>query len=383
MAVTVDALGSQEALAGVSEITVDAGASGGSGLQYLVAFGDGATASQPVARHVYDAPGRYTIALTVTDASRRTASASHTVVVASPAGAWIAAAYLSRPRIVDVRTLVLEAHGTEARGSLTRDGAAETAVAGTLSSDRRIRLAVAGTGETLEGIVPSVVSGEQTAWPLAVRGGAADGETLTFSRRPAGPSGAAPDASMGIRFFSFSAPFAIKQISPVQFDASRSRGEGLRYFIEFGDGEVSTEPVATHPVERAGQYVSRLTVVDRFGRVDSEPSPFEARSLVTAGYYVWWESSHGQVIIDTQDRTAIAGRFSRHATMTAERQSLTFTGRADASGEVAITLNETGERLSGTLRLAWTTYWENELALTYTNGSLQGNRVVYRFRNGY
>ena len=35
---TVDSAGSQDALTGVSEITVDAGASTGSGLQYLVRF---------------------------------------------------------------------------------------------------------------------------------------------------------------------------------------------------------------------------------------------------------------------------------------------------------------------------------------------------------
>src|SRR6266550_3347526 len=38
---TMDRLGSQDALTGVSETTVDAGASTESGLRYLVDFGDG------------------------------------------------------------------------------------------------------------------------------------------------------------------------------------------------------------------------------------------------------------------------------------------------------------------------------------------------------
>ena len=56
----------------------------------------------------------------------------------------------------------------------------------------------------------------------------------------------------------------------MRFDGSGSRGDGLSYFIEFGDGQVSAEPVAVHPIEQAGYYLARLTVVDRFGRADAE-----------------------------------------------------------------------------------------------------------------
>ena len=86
-------LGSQDALTGVSEITVDAGASTGSGLKYLVNFGDGATASEPIARHVYDKAGTYRITVTLTDATGRTDTASRDLAVASPLGAWLYSGY--------------------------------------------------------------------------------------------------------------------------------------------------------------------------------------------------------------------------------------------------------------------------------------------------
>src|SRR6185436_4426628 len=73
---TVDSLGSQEALTDASEVTVDAGASTGEGLRYLVDFGDGFTSTEPVARHVYRAAGTYRITVTLTDATGRIAAAS-------------------------------------------------------------------------------------------------------------------------------------------------------------------------------------------------------------------------------------------------------------------------------------------------------------------
>ena len=46
---TVDGLGSQEAIAGLSNVTIDASASTGAGIRVEVAFGDGETATTVVA----------------------------------------------------------------------------------------------------------------------------------------------------------------------------------------------------------------------------------------------------------------------------------------------------------------------------------------------
>src|SRR5436190_23532787 len=78
----------------------------------------------------------------------------------------------------------------------------------------------------------------------------------------------APQAVLNVRFDSFGAAMAITGLSPIQFDGTRSSGDGLSYRIEFGDGQSSSKPIAIHPVDITGPLTARLTVVDRFGRTD-------------------------------------------------------------------------------------------------------------------
>ena len=380
---TVDSAGSQDALTGVSEVTVDAGASTGAGLKYLVNFGDGATASEPIARHVYDKAGTYRITVTLTDATGRTDTASRDLAVASPLGAWIYSAYIARTRAVEVRTLTLTAQeGSTVRGVLSRHGETDAPITGRLTTDRRISLTIDRWGETLEGAVPSVLTPNVAAWTLVARGGPMAGETLVFTARPGDPTGPGPDATLHMRFFSFSAPFGIKQISPIRFDASPSRGDGLTYFVEFGDGQVSQTATAVHPIDKVGEYTPRVTVVDRFGRADSESGSFEVRSLVTAGYYVYWENyGSANLVILTQDGTAITGSLYRYDEVSAGWRS--FSGTADADGNVRVVLAGSAGTLTGTLALPWTDYRSNRLVLTYADGPHKGETQTFFFRNGY
>ncbi len=138
---TVDSAGSQEAIAGLSNVTVDAGASAGAGIRVEVAFGDGDTATTAVARHVYRAPGAFTITVTVTDAAGQKNSTTRQLVVASPLGRWVHSGFVSRRNEVEVRTLVLSAQdGLTVRGVLLRDGNRTIPVTGTLTAERTIRL---------------------------------------------------------------------------------------------------------------------------------------------------------------------------------------------------------------------------------------------------
>lgn len=156
---TVDSLGSQEAIAGVSNVTVDASASTGAGTRVEVAFGDGETATTAVARHVYRNPGSFTVTLTVTDAAGRTTTTTRQLVVASPLGRWLHAGFIEKRGSVEVRTLALTAQdGVAVRGTLTRFRNQAIPVTGTLSSDRTLRLTVEDGSETFEGVVPSVLS---------------------------------------------------------------------------------------------------------------------------------------------------------------------------------------------------------------------------------
>lgn len=366
----------------MSEVTVDASTSTGPGLRYLVDFGDGATATNAVARHVYGAAGTYTVTLTITDGTGRVnATARRELVVASPVGAWLYSGFLARAGQVEVRTLTLTAQdGVSVRGTLTRVGGRDSTVTGTLTPDRQIRVAVDGGSETLEGRLPSVLTGDGVTWPAAARGGVADGETLIFRRRSGEPSGPPPHAVFAMRFFSFSAPFAVKQISPVRFDAAASQGDGLTYYIEFGDRQFTTDATAVHPLEKVGAYTARLTVVDRFGRTDVESRPFEVKTLAECGYYIWWEGPGHHLCFTSQEGTQVTGDLSRNGDPLASGQ---FRGTVNPNGEVRLTLEGAAVALVGTLTLGTISYESNRLVLTYVGGPHNGETFTLYFRQGY
>lgn len=76
------------------------------------------------------------------------------------------------------------------------------------------------------------------------------------------------------------------------FDASSSSGDGLTYLMEFGDGVSATDRVATHALEKAGDVVARLTVVDRFGREAVATQRLAVTTLTTGGdHHAWWDNT--------------------------------------------------------------------------------------------
>jgi PKD repeat protein len=402
LSVTIDSLGSQQALAAVSDVTIDARGSAGSRLSYRIDFGDGATSTDAVARHVYASAGTYNVGLIVTDGNGRTATATQVLVVASPLGAWVYSGYIGRTPHVEIRTLTLTAQdGLAVRGVLARAGVPDSSVTGSFTPDRRIRIVVDDPPETLEGAVPSVLIGDGVRWPLVARGPLLDGDTLAFTRRPGDPTGPPPDGALKLRFSSFNAPFAVKQISPVLFDGSTSRGDGLSYYIEFGDHSLATTPTAVHTIENSGQYVARLTVVDRFGRSDIEEARFEARSLVTDGYYVEWTenvqrpcstspyvSCLGWLTINSQVGINITGTLIREfccvPLRVEELESASFTGTASDNGEIRLKFNGSDVALIGTMDFhGRISGFDTALALKYVGGPHNGEVLTYWFRNGY
>ncbi len=389
LTVTIDSLGSGEAVTGLSNVTVDARESSGSGLTYRVDFGDGATATEAVARHVYGAVGTFRVAVTVTDASGRTSSASREVAVSSPVGAWLSSGYLSRARQVEVRTLTLTGQdGRTLRGVLGVTGERERAVTGTLSGERAVQFVLDDGSETLEGVLPGVLSGESSRLALVARGGRADGERLEFVPLRGEPSGSPPDAVLKMRFFSFGAPFAVQGFSPILFDGSTSRGDGLTYFIEFGDREFSTEQSAVHPIANADcphgirlpcPYTARLTVVDRFGRSDQEVVSFDVTSLVTRGYYVFWQGNDGIVVFDSQDGREVTGIFQSYS---GGYPGTRFSGTLSGERDIRLVVAGSDIVLTGTLSLQGS-QWDWRLMLTQSGGAQPGKTYEFYFRNGY
>jgi PKD repeat protein len=383
---TIDGLGSEEAIAAVSNVTVDASASTGAGLRYAIAFGDGETAATALARHVYQSPGPFTVTVTITDATGRETTSTRQLVVASPLGRWVHSGFIERRQEVEVRTLTLVSQtGTTLRGTLTRDGNRTIPVTATVSAERSIRVVLEDGSEVLEGAVPSAFSAA-TTWPLTSRGGSIDGQSLTFAKVAGDPSGAAPDAVLKMRFFSFGAPFAVKQISPVLFDGTGSRGEGLTYYLEFGDGQVTTDASATHPMQKEGKYVARLTVVDRYGRSDSETREFEAWTLVTAGYYNEWSgliyngphiASGAILVLQTQEGTNVSGVLYRFP------DSFRFIGTVNADGQVQLQFADPPATLTGRMTLTGFGEQEQLLELTFHGGPFDGQIFSAYWRKNY
>jgi len=99
-------------------------------------------------------------------------------------------------------------------------------------------------------------------------------------------------------------------------------------------------------MQKQGQYVARLTVVDRYGRADSESREFEAWTLVNSGYYNEWSGAiySGSVavcgvylIFETQNGTSVSG----HLHGCEDPSPFTgsgFTGTVDAEGQVRLQL---------------------------------------------
>jgi PKD repeat protein len=383
VAITIDSTGAREAIAAVSDVAVDASASTGSGLRYRIDFGDGASNSDRVARHIYQAGGTYKVTVTVTDDAARTATASTDVMVGSAVGRWVHAGYFARANRVGVWALRITAQdGTAVRGVLTEDNADRGTLTGSIGTDRRVRFVLDGSGESLEGVIPSVFAAEGAGLGLTMRGGSSSGEALTFKRIVGDPVGPPPDAVLKMRFFSFGAPFAVKQISPVLFDGSTSRGDGLSYFIEFGDGQVTTSASATHPLENAGLHTARLTVVDRFGRSNSETTEFFAYSLVTPSVSRW----------DTRDTSPRCDCFMRLRFVTQEGSSVTgrinfagpeiqFAGTVSADGGVRLMQVGGNITLSGTLTMPHSdlTNIQDILVLTWHGGQYDGVTMSLRY----
>jgi PKD repeat protein len=385
LSLSIDALGSQEAVAAVSEVAVDASASTGTALRYRVDFGDGQASTDRLTRHVYNAPGKYTVTVSVTDDTNRTATATGEVAVASPLGTWVHSSYFARLNRVEVRSLSITAQdGNAVRGVLTKDSVSKTPFAGSIGADRRMRLVLEGSAESLEGLLPSMLSTDRAAWASSLRGGSLDGDALTFRRVVGEPSGTLPDSSLRMRFGAFGAPFAVKQISQVLFDAAASRGEGLTYYIEFGDGQVSTDVAPTHVIDRAGSYDARLTVVDRFGRSNSEVTPYRVRSLVT-GISTFWIARNDEcgclvtLVFGTQEGTTVTGSIT--VSLLAEWETFVrskFAGSVNPNGAVQLVLAGANVTMSGTLVLPKEPVGGagNLLTLTFQGGPHHGHTMV-------
>lgn len=383
LTIRIDSLGSAVAIAGVSEVTFDAGTSGK--FRYDLQFGDGQSATKPVVSHVYTTPGTYTVTLTITDFADRQTSTSATVSVKAVQGTWLYAGFNKQIHRVEVRRFIITSQqGPDVHGRALQWGLPDGTFTGRLSPDRTLRIALDDGSATFEGSVPGTVYEEGAVFSLTAHGGSSDGQTLPFTAVIGEPVGAPPEAVFTMRFFSFGAPFAVQGFSPILFEGSGSRGEGLRYFIEFGDGEFGVDSTAVHPIATAGTYTTRLIVVDRFGRVDFRERSFEVVSLVANGYYFFWQGGDGILTIDSQNGPDVTGNFRRgNSSPGVVGGDRRFTGTLSGERDIRLVLTGSNVVLSGTLDLHGQKWPDWRLVLTQRGGAEDGKRFEFYFRDGY
>jgi PKD repeat protein len=105
---------------------------------------------------------------------------------------------------------------------------------------------------------------------------------------PAAPSDTTPVAVVRILHGTGNPPLAIEGYTALTFDGTRSTGRGLKYSWNFGDGDSSSEPLASHVSNNARLLMmATLTVTDERGRQSSASAFYYVASVEKGGPFVW------------------------------------------------------------------------------------------------
>jgi hypothetical protein len=123
------------------------------------------------------------------------------------------------------------------------------------------------------------------------------------------PAIAAPVARLSTLIDRAGALVAIQGLSVVAFDASGSSGTGLRFGIDYGDGQGVDEPVGQHVYTTGGRtYKARLIVTDSLGRTDVASVDIPVRDVEGRWYQSFYNEGAKRYESRTLDIFAPAGR---------------------------------------------------------------------------
>ena len=372
--VTADASGARDAVAGLSEVLVDASTSTGAGaLTFAIDFGDGFRATTASARHTYTAPGTFTIAVDVRDAQGRTASSTQAVSIKALGGSWFHAFYNANVHRVEIRRLEITSHeGQTVRGVYKLSNAPDRAFVGRLNPPRSISITADST--TFDGTIPGRLDEETERWTLQARGANLNGDRLEFRPIVGAPAGPPPDADLRVRFDNLGSLQPIVALSPIQFDGSGSRGTGLSYVLEFGDEQAAAEARAVHAVSRPGLLTARLTVVDRFGRFDTESIPygvFALNQLSSMWYYPDGNAEFVRFRFTTRDGINYQG-FAWYGLSGQQFDSVPFSATLSGERDIRIVVPALGLEFRGYLDMTKLKSNDPPMTLTQFGGAHNG-----------
>ena len=400
LTVRVDSRGSAVAIVGVSEVSFDARGTPGDKLRYEIQFGDGASATTPLAMHVYTTTGTFTATLTVTDSADRRSSTSATVTVKAVTGAWFYSDYNEGSRRAEAHRITLTSQdGASLRGVYSAIEEPDRVITGTVTADRNVYLEVADQGVRFDGLVPGDITSDLS---LTVGGSRIGGQTLMFRRAPGEATGPAPSARLSVQLDSRFTPFygaAVIGLTPFIFDASTSSGASLSYVLEFGDGEYTREFRASHaalrcgptsscPVSYRGSLTARLVTTDQFGRFDVAAQTFGpvVELLDWCCGSKWFNNFENPINGSSEwrelrflshDGRSVTGSY-RHP----DAADSPFVGTFDGAGGIELTLLGGGITFKGSLvpHPSYSSY--AALELTLRGGSADGTTLLFTWYEG-
>jgi hypothetical protein len=178
----------------------------------------------------------------------------------------------------------------------------------------------------------------------------------------------------------------IPSVTPVRIDGTTSRGTDLTYFLEFGDGFVATASQATHVVEGSDKrpQTARLTVVDRFGRTDSEESTYWLFELGISEFVYnngYWGTAGTSpslaIFLRNRSGRTYQGDARSSGELAGAKVSATFVGERD----LVMTLPEWGVELRGTL--VWRLGVTPQMILVQRGGTEDGRTWTLTYRDPY
>jgi PKD domain-containing protein len=176
--------GALVALRGISAVMFDASGSSGTGLRYGLDFGDGQGSDRPTASHVYQTGGKiYKARAVVTDSMGRIDSASTDIEVTSIDGTWYSFIFNPSTKRGESRVLnILTQTGKQLTGVYTHPESNTTNFTGEVTDDRSLNVVLSDQTITFRSQGPNGISSDANHITVMVKGGSADGMTLTFAR---------------------------------------------------------------------------------------------------------------------------------------------------------------------------------------------------------
>jgi PKD repeat protein len=177
---------------------------------------------------------------------------------------------------------------------------------------------------------------------------------------------AAPVARLSVSIDGSGSYAAIAAASTVSFDAGGSSGSGLRYGLDFGDGQGIDAVNGAHVYTAARVYRVRLIVTDSLGRTDQATADVTVKSI--AGY--WSNSTYNQsarryesraLDIMQQSGAHVTGQYTHP-----EGWTTPFSGDVSASRGATLSLSD------GTISFASDGTSGFNLALTSLNVRVRG-----------